>query len=188
MAELIDKDQADIVVITESWIKLTSAPEEYNIDGFDAFSKCRPVQIHGGVLVYVRDSLKVEELREIIVPSELEVMWLLFLIRIFLVLHRIWLLALYIVPESPHQKLLVPYLTTALDYIKTSKSQAGIMIFDDFNRTNIKPLCFGSCPTQVVNKPTRGDAILDLIITNMNDLYHTPNVTSPIGRSDHKLC
>ncbi len=59
------------------------------------------------------------------------------------------------------------------------------MILGDFNRTDIKPLCLGNCLTQVVNKPTRGDAILDLIITDMSNLYHTPNVTSPIGRSDH---
>ena len=186
LAELIDKDQADIAVITESWIKPTTAPEEYNIDGFNAFSKCRPVQIHGGILVYVRDSLQVEELREIIVPSELEVMWLLVSHPNFPRAAQYLVVgAVYIIPESPHQELLVSHLTTAIDYIKTSKSQAGIMILCDFNRTNIRPLCLGSCLTQVVNKPTRGDAILDLIITNLNDLYYTPNVTSPIGRSYH---
>ena len=95
-------------------------------------------------MVYVTDSLKVEELHEIIVPPELEVTWL-------LVSHpnlpRAVVGAVYIIPESPRQELLTSHLTTAIDYIKSSKSQTGIMILGVFNRTNIKPLCLSNCLT-----------------------------------------
>ena len=43
----------------------------------------------------------------------------------------------------------------------------------------------GNGMTQVVDTPTREDAILDLIISDFHKLYSTPIVKSPIGKSDH---
>ena len=40
---------------------------------------------------------------------------------------------------------------------------------------------------QIVREPTRGNNILDLIITNMSHFYSTPTVTAPLGRSDHHV-
>jgi hypothetical protein len=40
---------------------------------------------------------------------------------------------------------------------------------------------------QVVREPTRGNNILDLIITNMFHFYSTLTVTAPLGRSDHHV-
>ena len=39
--------------------------------------------------------------------------------------------------------------------------------------------------SQVVKEPTRDNAILDLVITNLNKLYERPVVCSPMGYSDH---
>ena len=38
---------------------------------------------------------------------------------------------------------------------------------------------------QIVQQPTRGEAILDLIITNLDSFYFPPQVSSPLGSSDH---
>ena len=38
---------------------------------------------------------------------------------------------------------------------------------------------------QVVDKPTRGAAILDLIITNLHHSYQSPQILAPLGSSDH---
>jgi hypothetical protein len=40
---------------------------------------------------------------------------------------------------------------------------------------------------QVVNKPTRETAILDLIITNLHQLYQCPHILAPLGSSDHNF-
>lgn len=37
----------------------------------------------------------------------------------------------------------------------------------------------------MVQQPTRGTAILDLIITNLYNLYENPIITVPLGSSDH---
>ena len=38
---------------------------------------------------------------------------------------------------------------------------------------------------QVIRTPTRGNAILDLILTNAHSFYETPVPLAPIGCSDH---
>ncbi|CAH1245962.1 RET [Branchiostoma lanceolatum] len=48
-------------------------------------------------------------------------------------------------------------------------------------------LCSGNGLHQVVNVPTRYEATLDLILTNLNDFYHPPTATSPLGRGDHNI-
>ena len=40
---------------------------------------------------------------------------------------------------------------------------------------------------QIVDKPTRKGAILDKILTNMADLYSTPEIYSHLGKSDHNI-
>ena len=39
---------------------------------------------------------------------------------------------------------------------------------------------------QIVNQPTRGDNILDVIVTNHPFLFEPPLCISPLNRSDHK--
>ena len=136
--------------------------------------------------MYVNDSINAEVMTDIAVPPELEVMWLkLSHHKLPRSVPYIVLCAVYIPPDSEHQDLLIAHLLSAIDHVKTSQSQAGIIVLGDFNRTDISSLCLGNGLTQVVNKPTKEDAILDLIITDFSSLYSTPHVKSPVGKSDH---
>ena len=38
---------------------------------------------------------------------------------------------------------------------------------------------------QIVKAPTRGEATLDLVLTNMHEFYKSPQIFPPIGLSDH---
>ena len=132
----------DIAIVTESWVKPTTAPDQYNIANFNVFSKCRQDRPGGGILIYTKDNLRAEPIEEIIVPPELEATWM-------LVTHPklpravphmyIAVAAVYIPPQSPHQDLM-NHLISSVDYLLTHKAQAGIMIMGDFNRTEIKSL------------------------------------------------
>ena len=42
-------------------------------------------------------------------------------------------------------------------------------------------------PKRIVKAPTRKDAILDLVITNLHDHHDKPQAFSPVGPSDHKI-
>ena len=56
---------------------------------------------------------------------------------------------------------------------------------EDFNQFDHKRLCRNTSLTQIVKKATRGNAILDLIFTNMKHWYNTPEILPAIGQSDH---
>ena len=62
---------------------------------------------------------------------------------------------------------------------------AGLIITGDFNRMCTKSISRKLGVKQLVKFPTRADAILDLILTNMQDFYNEPTQLPPIGRSDH---
>jgi len=61
----------------------------------------------------------------------------------------------------------------------------GYVILDDFNRVDVDPLLWVHGLKWVEDKPTRDDAELDLIVTNVDTHYMRPEITSPIGLSDH---
>ena len=93
--------------------------------------------------------------------------------------------AVYIPPKSQFQDVLINHIINILDKLKAQNPDLGVVVLGDFNRTDIRPISRAHSLKQVVNKPTRGDAILDLIITNLSNKYASPSVSSPIGRSDH---
>ena len=41
--------------------------------------------------------------------------------------------------------------------------------------------------SQIICEPTRGSAILDLVITNMQQFYQRPLILAPVGTSDHSV-
>jgi len=61
----------------------------------------------------------------------------------------------------------------------------GYAILGDFNRVDVDPLLWVHGLKQVEDKPTRDDAVLDLIVTNVDTRYTRPEITSPMGLSDH---
>lgn len=77
------------------------------------------------------------------------------------------------------------YLINTLDSVRTEHPDCGIALFGDFNNLDISDLLNNHNLTQLVDQPTKGSAILDLIITNMHSYYSKPTVLAPIGTSDH---
>ena len=176
----------DIAVLTETWQSDMISDEFLAIDGFNIFTRARELKRGGGVAVYVKDQIPVTVLKDIKVPEELECLWLWVRPnRLPRKVSGMVVCAVYIPPKSPHQNVLVNHIITTLDELKGKHPDMGVTILGDFNRTDIGPICRAHALTQVVNKPTREDAILDLIITNVKNFYDVPSVSSPVGCSDH---
>ena len=60
-----------------------------------------------------------------------------------------------------------------------------VLLGDFFFYFNISNLLACHSLKQVVDQPSRGTSILDLIITNLFHLYDKPHVLAPLGTSDH---
>ena len=61
----------------------------------------------------------------------------------------------------------------------------GFVVVGCFNRLNTTPLQNHFKLKQLVKFPTRGQAPLDLFLTNMYDYFSAPESFSPFGLSDH---
>ena len=62
-----------------------------------------------------------------------------------------------------------------------------LLVTRDFNRLNIDGLLNHFRLKQIVKVPTRKQATLDLILTNMHEYYSPPQAYPPFGLSDHNV-
>ena len=62
-----------------------------------------------------------------------------------------------------------------------------LVLLGDFNDFDCGNLVSHHSLKQVVQQPTRDSAILDLIVTNMHNLYCSPTIHTPLGSSDHNV-
>ena len=85
------------------------------------------------------------------------------------------------------QRELCDYLVSSIDTIRSKYPDCGIVVLGDFNHLNIQDLVTSHNLKQVVTRPTRQDSILDYIITNLKSFYKTPNISAPLGTSDHNV-
>lgn len=76
------------------------------------------------------------------------------------------------------------HLVDCLDSILQQHPYTGIVLLGDFNSLNDKLLL--SYPLQqLIRGPTRGNATLDKIYTNIPEIYNDPEIVPNISSSDH---
>ncbi|KAI8517689.1 hypothetical protein Bbelb_037060 [Branchiostoma belcheri] len=183
---VLQENNIQVAIVSETWFTPEQPEEMSNIDGFTLFSKPRPIQTGGGVAIYVCDKFYARKL-EIEVPPELECTWIFTRPpRLPREVTGLAVCAVYLPPGSPHQELLHDHLVETVDHLRTKYADIGICIGGDFNRMDVKQLCTCTNMKQIVNIPTRQDAILDLIITNLGRFYKPCSTIAPVGMSDHR--
>ena len=120
LAETLQQARSDIAIVTKSWVKPTTAPDQYNVSNFNVFSKCQQDRPGGGILIYTKDNLRAEQIEEIIVPPELEATWM-------LVTHpKLPRAVPHIPPQSPHQDLMMNHLISSVDIYIVDATRAKL--------------------------------------------------------------
>ena len=76
---------------------------------------------------------------------------------------------------------------TSIDAVIRKHPDCGIIITGDFNQLNDNYLKTHYRFVQIVNVGTRGNAVLDNIWTNMDNVYMSPVTLSELGTSDHNM-
>ncbi|KAK2571005.1 hypothetical protein P5673_003541 [Acropora cervicornis] len=91
--------------------------------------------------------------------------------------------------DSAGDTALLDYLSATLTTVEGEFPACGILLCGDFNRLKVNRLAAQFTLRQLVNKPTRGDQILDLVLTNQPDLYNKNSVQIllPFGLSDQNV-
>ncbi len=79
------------------------------------------------------------------------------------------------------------HIIKSVDHILSRHPVCGVVLLGDFNQLPDSGIVNQCKLKQVVSKPTRGNATLDKIFTNMSVLYSEPLVLPKLGTSDHSM-
>ena len=158
-----------------------------SINGHKIFRKDRSVHRGGGICVFISDDISAKRRPDIEDPN-FECLW--FSLRPTRLPRPLSCIMVCVVYHPPglsakdHQDL-NDYLVSTIDTLRTQYPDCGIVLLGDFNDFNISNLLPCHSMKQVVDQPTRGTSILDLIITKLFHLCQKPHVLAPLGTSDH---
>jgi hypothetical protein len=180
-------NKADVVAISESWLNEQIDSLFVTITGYDLYRLDRLSGRGGGVCAFVSENIPCKRLLDL-ENANYECMWLwLRPYRLPRPLCGILIAVLYCPPETctDKQREFVHYLSETIDSVRDSSPDCGIIVLGDYNNLDVSDLLSQHSLTQVVKDPTRLNATLDFVITNMQTWYNDPSVTAPIGSSDH---
>ena len=175
-------DNCGVIAITEAW---QLNPQVATIPDFTLFHHLRVDRRGGGVAVYCHNTLRPTQLSTDI-PDGVEAVW----VRASPSkaprgAASIIYCVLYSPPRNPSQQQLLQHLIHTSDEMRTKYPSAKLVICGDFNDIDTKDLQQHLHLNQVVDFPTHGHKTLDLILTDLGDLYLPPVPLPGFGRSNH---
>ncbi len=129
-------------------------------------------------------------------PTGVEAVWSIIKIKNKNRVNRIAVCSLYVSPRSRKKAETCEFLTSSIHMLKSKYDNLKFIIGGDINSLDIKPI-LDSAPSmkQVVDKPTHGNRILDILITDLFQEFYPPVIKEPLecdedipGQpSDHKI-
>ena len=181
-------NNASVAIIIESWLNTQIPDSIINLgNNYRSYRLDRPTP-GGGVLAYVSSHLPTTRLTEL-EESGKEVIWLLLrpprTPRPYSVILTV---GVYYPPRQTkeREREMLDYVTRGVDSVLADRPSTGIIIGGAFNSLNLRPICLQLGLKSLVQAPTRGQNILDNILTNMPELYYDAQHLPPIGRSDQE--
>ena len=181
---ILDQYGVSMAFITETWLNEKIDDAAVCIDGYSLARRDRIDKLGGGVCAFIKSTIPFKILRDL-EDINFETMW------IYLRPHKLYrgfscLIACVVYkPPSSDNNAFIEHLCTTLDLALNKYPNAGIFLLGDFNRCPVSSLLRHFTLRQIVKNPTRKDATLDLILTNMSNICDAPKVIAPIGLSDH---
>ena len=153
---------------TETWLKNHTDNNFVLVSGYNIIPRDRVSSDHGGICMYVRDSIRYDVLSDFM-DENFEVLW----VKIPRGILFIIVGAVYH-PPSANDSLILDYLYQSLSNIEAFFPDCGLFLLGDFNKLNCCRLrnVFGL--RQTVPFPTRGQSNLDLVFTNLSAFYDVP--------------
>ena len=177
----------DFLFITETWLKNTVGDCQISLENYNLYRRDRFSGQHGGVCVYIKDQINSKRLAELEDPN-FEVLWTYTRpTRLPRGVPCVITACVYHPPSSNDNQIL-DYLFNSLAKVEGLFPGCAVFMAGDFNQLDVKPLMLSFQMKQLIQHPTRGSNILDLVLTNLHKYYEPRSVEilPPFGLSDHK--
>ena len=193
----INENKYDLVCIVESWVNVNMFGDfhsEYEIAGYKMLIYERDQRVGGGVIVYAKNNLNISELNDLKLDKMNESVWL--QIKLNGNLPNVRLGIIYRPPNLSQEN----DLSLVREINHMLSGEENVIVLGDFNlpgidwesyfshceRENYFINCFlDNYLDQIVNFPTRGSNLIDLVLTNNSNLCSNISMGSPLGSSDH---
>ena len=184
VVEVIQCTHYDFICFVETWLQPHIHDNVVTLGGYNIVRRDRINKLHGGVCIYIKDSIRYTAINEL-ADTSFEVLWVhLHLRRLPRGFSNLVVGVVYHPPRSDNAAML-DYLSNCLSYIESHFPNSGLILLGDFNKLNITRLCSSYNLKQIVKFATRGSNTLDLILTNLSSFSASPIRISPFGLSDH---
>ena len=189
LAEDIIDRSVDISFLSEVWEKKENLKHQSKIEellemkGISYISTPRPGLRRGGgsAIAACPQNFSLVKLH-VEIPNSLEVVWGLLRPRKVLgKIKKVILCSFYSPPRSRKKTILIDHILTVLSKLRTEHPGAATIIAGDKNdldETGI--LSYDPAFIQIVQKPTRKDSLLSIIITDLRRFYIEPKIIDPI--------
>ena len=95
----------------------------------------------------------------------------------------------YVSPKSRHKKETIEHIIDTIHTIRAQyDNEVNFLIGGDFNRLDISDIldCYGALH-QIISVPTRKNATLEIILTDLHTLFHPPTTLPPLQVDEDKL-
>ena len=174
-----------LAFITETWLNGNIDDAAVNIENYSIIRRDRNQNnTGGGVCAFIKHHIPYKVLNELH-DDDFETLWM--HVRPYKLFRGFscWIICVAYNPPANDKCEFMNHLATKLDIALTIYPNAGVFLVGDFNRCPISSLLKHFSLKQIVKEPTRKDAILDLILTNMSDFCSPAEVIAPVGLSDH---
>ena len=172
----MEERESDLSFITEVWQKLENKKHQFKLEellemrGIKYISTPRPgARRGGGAAIAVRmNKFSISKLN-IPLPRAVEVVWGLLKPKVVTgKISTIIVCCFYSPPNSKKNRVLIDHLTVTLQSLLSKHPNAGVIISGDRNSIDISSLLsIDPSLRQTVREVTRGQKILDVIVTNL---------------------
>ena len=184
IAHCVISEDIDIAFFSETWLKDYVPDDPIKIKGYQIYRRDRKGKDHGGVCLYVKDSIQCHILSDFHYDDH-EVLWAnLRPHRLPRGLFNIIAGVLYHPPEANNLSK-AEYVKSCLERIEAKHPNSGIILAGDFNKLKFTSAASYFQLKPMVSFPTRGANILDQIFTNLHEFYNDPSPRPHFGLSDH---
>ena len=192
----------DLILVSETWER--KRMQLQNIIGttnYQTISYHRDGKRVGGgcAIVYNQSRFKVEKLNVDTVDG-VEAVWALFTPRVNTTMSKVKRIAVgsfYVSPRSPHKTATIDHIIETIHLLRSKyDNEVNFLLGGDFNRLNINSILdsYGALK-QCMTTPTRYQAILEIVLCDISNLYHPPTTLAPLqvdsdkkgSDSDHNI-
>ena len=188
LREMLNTLGPSVTMLSETWEREKMRLKDViKSDQFGIISCYRKNKSPGGgaAIIFDKNRFSAED-ADIIVPSEVEAVWT--VLRPlsgqlkYCKVKRILVASIYISPNSTVKPEVIEHIIQSIHLVRAKyDNEVNCLIGGDFNRVKVAEIleCYGGLH-QVISVPTRKNATLSILLTDLHTLYHPPTTLPPL--------